>query len=91
MDMSQNQINADYTNEIITALEGQRNMALKQAAEAQAREALIARRLAAIVQVIKDKKLEKFFEPDKPDKPVPQSKEKAPKRSSNAVVEDENK
>lgn len=69
--MSQ-QVSAEYVNEIIIALENQRNQALKQAAEAQATASIATKQLNAILKVIKERNLEKHFsDEDKPaDKPA---------------------
>jgi predicted HTH domain antitoxin len=64
--MSQ-QVSAEYVSEIIIALENQRNQALKQAAEAQAAANIAAKQLNAILKVIKERNLEKYFaDEDKP-------------------------
>lgn len=64
--MSQ-QVSAEYVNEIIVALENQRNLALKQAAEAQATASIATKQLNALLKVIKERNLEKHFaDEDKP-------------------------
>jgi hypothetical protein len=62
------QSNAEYINEIISALEVQRNQALKQAAESTANANLVSKQLASLIKIIKDRKLEKFFADEEPQK-----------------------
>lgn len=54
-------VSQEYVNEIIGALESQRNQALKQAAELQATASLQSKVIAALIKVIKDKGLEEHF------------------------------
>lgn len=76
--MTQQQVNQAYINEIITALEEQRNAALKEAAEVKANFALVSKHLGAILKVIKEKKLEKHFGEEDKAKIVEKPKQKDP-------------
>lgn len=51
----------EYTNEIIAALEEQRNVALKEAAQLKAALNLTTKNLKAMLEVIKTNGLEKYF------------------------------
>lgn len=56
------QINQNYVNELIAALEEQRNQALADSARNRAEAKTLATQLAAIAGVIKEHSLEKFFD-----------------------------
>lgn len=60
-------MNQDYANEMLAALEAQRNAAMTAAADAQAKCAMVRAQLAALIKRIQEKGLmEHFVDPAQP-------------------------